>query len=249
MKKIAMLVMTLFLVMMLPLTAAAQGTGIELSTGGMMKSGRLIYLNVASAAELRSLQLRVTFDPSVIEYRALCQLDSGEIGRASCQNGVLEVVYAAENGESGTLFGIRFKALCGAETTVSVTPLEVIGGALGYLGTPSSMTVKLSISGSSASSKTSSSAHTAQQSTVGEGDNAVIGTAPATVDSIEPTILRHHVTAYIVIPCALLLAAVLIWVGILIGRRTRRDEHPSADGVPDNPFVMLDEDKDEQEDN
>ena len=220
------------LVLLLGFSAAAEQAGISAVCDSTLHENRLFYVDIRCDAPLRSLQLNVTYDASAVAFRSAACADDGAMLRHTGQDGETGLVWAGGGASAGTLFTLCFKSLSAGSSAIVIETVEAVGEDLNYFEDGETVTFDVVVgdTGVELRERERGVAVERRKKTARQTDPKRRSTA----DEIKPTETSRAATVneidltprqkFPILPilCGVLLAALLVGTGILIGRKMKK---------------------------
>lgn len=239
MKKIYVLILSSLLLLSFSLCcipAAAQSASLSLSVGGTLKAGRTFTVALSCDAPLYALQLDIDYDESQVEFK---NVKSESNIRYRQSKGRVSALISGSEVTSGTQLTATFKALADGESKIVFTPLSAVDSAQQLIDFDKSLTLNLSL-GDNASYRTDVTPKKETPTQISPtrptpdsrstGDESRSQMIPDAYRS-KPPVMR---IVLISSGAALLIGAVL-FIGILIGKRSKKKAPPDLSDADTDP--------------
>lgn len=236
-KKIYVLILSILLSFSLCcIPAAAQSASLSLSVSGTLRAGRTFTVALSSDAPLYAIQLDIDYDGSRVEFKSV-KSDSNIRYRQS--KGRVSTLISGSEAKSGILLTATFKALADGETKIAFTPLSAADSAQQLIDFDTALTLNLSL-GDNASYRTDVTPK--EESPTQISPTRPIPDSRSTGDESRSQMIPDEYRSktpvmrilLISLGSALLVGAVL-FIGILIGRRSKKKEPPDPSDADTDP--------------
>lgn len=209
--------------------------------------GTLFYLDIYYDGDISAAIFEITYDSSVAEYRSWAAEHDSSTFKAKAEGGTVRLIFGDSGSIKGKICRLRFKQLSDGAADFTLRMTEGADGGLSYIDPPSAYTVTAvldtgssgsagssGLSGSSRSTRSSYSGSKSDKSVTSPSDGASGGDPPAVRE-----LTRDDRTLYFILGAGTaVLAALLIALGFILGRRSRKKKgsvtvKPNTDPLPD----------------
>lgn len=213
------------------------------------ENSTVFYIDVFSTVDVSAAVMDLSFDETFVEYREVSAAQKSSTVRSAKENGLVKIALADSGTINGKLCRVAFKAIQTGTCTFHLHISQATDGDPKMLGGFSdySLEVKLgkddvaSGSASKASSKVSSSASSKADKN-GSSSRSYIKNGSDSDEYIDPDtgevidLRKNHALKYILIGAGIVvLIAALIFAGIMIGRKTSKEQKETASEKSPNP--------------
>lgn len=226
MKRVISLLFALLFVLSFTIYANAESTvSFELSCDTAVDNNRLFYIDVSTQNDvsLCSAKLTVSYDSEYFEYRkANCKSDDIFV-KATDDNGETKIIFASSDAvnfnSKDAVCSLQFKSKKEGSSYMDVECLEAVSQDLNYLNTEDIFQSEIDVNGKNVkvakTQKKSKTSKAAEKSKISTNDEVVEIT-----DNFFESQNGNKINMVLAFVALALLVCVLIFLGIVIGRKT-----------------------------
>lgn len=230
------LIVLLIVITAIPSAMAAEGFYCEYAPKSANSS--LFYIDVYSSDEISATVMELRFDSSFAEYREVSAIEKTSAVRSVCENGCVKIAFADSGAVKGNLCRVEFKAIQAGTCPFILHIDQAADAEPRLLGAFPDATIEAKI-GKDAAAASASSKSSSKSSRAGSLSSIKEASEPDDFDDsvISGGIIdmrKSHALNYILLGAGIVvLMALLVLMGIILGRKTmQKPKKPSA-GEPD----------------